>query len=88
MIPCVEFLRTLQGQQNSQPLRYYGSNTNLPPDPAGDVVNGNTAHAGNAGSTVSSPRGNGGGVRNVRPRMEQWAGAGNRAAMFMISPSD
>lgn len=79
IVSMIELLYTVQGQQQSQPLRQYSSNTNLAPavgDPAGDMANGNIAHASNAGSQVSSPRAHAAAGRNVRPRMEQWAGAG------------
>lgn len=68
----------VQGQNQSQPMRQYSSNANLAPglsEPAGDIANGNIAHASNAGSAISSPRFGAAG-RNVRPRMDQWAGAG------------
>jgi hypothetical protein len=80
-VVCFMELFVLQGQQNSQPLRQYSSNANLAAgvtEAAGDVANGNLAHASNAGSQVSSPRGAAG--RNVRPRMEQWANAGTFSA--------
>lgn len=76
----------MQGQQQSQPLRQYNSIGSLPPvqqEPAGDATNGNLTHASNAGSHVSSPR-YGATGRNVRPRMEQWGGAGNASFHFWV----